>query len=93
MRELVLRHLSKRLPLSPTLKANDAVFLIERWTIEVVLGPVSWRPKTVKWRQFSQSNRHSTIGTGQTEYHEALPSLANDEVRCDCTFADDGNAS
>ena len=37
--------------------------------------------------------RHSTIGTRQTEYHEALPSSANDEVRCDCTFADDGNAS
>ena len=47
----------------------------------------------VKWRQFSQSNRHSTIGTRQTEYREALPSSANDEVRCDCTFADDGNAS
>ena len=27
------------------------------------------------------------------QYHEALPSSANDEVRCDCTFADDGNAS
>ena len=37
-------------------------------------------------------NRHSTIGTRQTEYHEALPSSANDEVRCDDTFADDGNA-
>ena len=52
---------------------------------------LSWRPTTVKWCQFSQSNtvhRHST-----TEYHEALPSSANDEVRCDCTFADDGNAS
>ena len=48
---------------------------------------------TVKWRQFSQSNRHSTIGTRQTEYHDALPSSANDEVRCDCTLADDGNAS
>ena len=30
----------------------------------------------------------------QTEYHEALLLSANDEVvRCDCTFADDGNAS
>ena len=38
-------------------------------------------------------NRHSTIGPRQTEYHEVLPSSANDEVRCDCTFADDGNAS
>ena len=28
-----------------------------------------------------------------TEYHEALPSSANDGVRCDCTFTDDGNAS
>ena len=36
---------------------------------------------------------HSTIGTRQTEYHEALPSSVNDAVRCDCTFADDGNAS
>ena len=33
----------------------------------------------------------STLDT--TEYHEALPSSANDEVRCDCTFTDDGNAS
>ena len=40
-----------------------------------------------------QSNRHSTIGTRQTEYHEALPSSANEEVRCDCTFVDDSNAS
>ena len=40
----------------------------------------------------SQSNRHST-DTRQTESHEALPSSAKDEVRCDCTFADDGNAS
>ena len=48
--------------------------------VVVVQGPVSWRPTTVKWRQFSQSNRHSTIGTWQTEYHEALPSSANDEV-------------
>ena len=37
-------------------------------------------------------NRLSTIGTRQTEYHEALSSSANDEVKCDCTFADDGNA-
>ena len=29
----------------------------------------------------------------QSECHEALPSSANDEVRCDCTFAEDGNAS
>ena len=36
------------------------------------LGPVLWRLTTVKWRQFSQSNRHSTIGTRQTEYHEAI---------------------
>ena len=41
-----------------------------------------------------KSNRHSTIGTRQTEYREALPSSANDEVStCDCTFAADGNAS
>ena len=56
-------------------------------------GPVLWRPAIIKWRQFSQSNRYSTIGTRQTEYHEALPSSVNDEVRCDCMFADDGNAS
>ena len=36
---------------------------------------------------------HSTIGTRQNEYHEALPSSANDEMRCDCTFTDGGNAS
>ena len=63
--------------------------LVSSW----IQGPVSWRPTTVKWQQSSQSNRHSTIGTRQTEYHEVLPSSANDEVRCDCTFTDDGNAS
>ena len=42
---------------------------------------------------FHSHNRHSTIATRQTEYHEALPSSANDEVRCDCTFADNGDAS
>ena len=26
-------------------------------------------------------------------YHEVLPSSANDEVRFNCRFADDGNAS
>ena len=31
----------------------------------------------------TQSNRPSTIGSRQTEYHEALSSSANDEVRCD----------
>ena len=31
--------------------------------------------------------------TPGAEYHEALASSANDEVRCDCTFADDGNVS
>ena len=59
----------------------------------VHLGPVSWRPTSVEWRLFSQSNCHSTIGTRQTEYHDALLLSANDEVRCDCMFADDGNAS
>ena len=47
----------------------------------------------VKWRQFSQSNRHSTIGTRQTEYHEALPSSANVQSHLTSSFADDGNAS
>ena len=42
----------------------------------IILGPVSRRPTTIKWRQSSQSNRHSTIGTRQTEYHEALLSSA-----------------
>ena len=35
----------------------------------------------------------SIIGTRQTQYYEALPSSANDEVRCDCKFAEDGDAS
>ena len=38
-------------------------------------------------------NQGPVSGTQQTKYHEALPSSANDEVRCDCTFTDDGNAS
>ena len=57
------------------------------------LGPVSWRPTTSKSRQFSQSNRHSIIDTGQTEYHEALPSSANVQSHLTSSFADDGNAS
>ena len=45
-------------------------------------------------RLSSDDSFHSpTVSTRQTEYHEALPSLVNDEVRCDCMFADDGSAS
>ena len=55
-------------------------------------GPVSWRPMTVKWRQFSRSNRHSTIDSRQTEYREALPSSTNVQSHL-TSFADDGNAS
>ena len=57
------------------------------------LGPVPRRPTTVKWRQFSQSSHHSTIGTRQTEYHEALPLSANIQSHLTSSFADDGNAS
>ena len=57
------------------------------------LGPVSWKPTTFKWRQFLQSNRHSTIGTRQTEYHEALPSSANVQSHLTSLFTDDGDAS
>ena len=64
-------------------------WLVLRWN----QGPVSWRPTTVKWRQFSQSNRHSTIGTQQIEYHEALPSSENVQSLLTSSFADDGNAS
>ena len=56
-------------------------------------GPVSWRPTTVKLRQFSQSNRHSIIGTRQIEYHEALLSSVNVQLHLTSSFADDGNAS
>ena len=56
-------------------------------------GLVSWRPTTVKWRRFSGSNHHSTIGTRQTEYHEVLPSSANVQSHLTSSFADDGNAS
>ena len=41
----------------------------------------------------SQSNRHSTIGTRQTDYHEALPSSANVQSHLTSSFANDGNAS
>ena len=44
-------------------------------------------------RQFSQSNRHSTIGTRQTEHHEALPSSANVQSHLTSSFADGGNSS
>ena len=40
----------------------------------------------------SQSNRHSTIGTRQTEYQEVLPSSANVQSHLTLSFADDGNA-
>ena len=55
--------------------------------------PWAWRPTTVKWRQSSQSNRHSTIGTRQTQYYEALPSSANVQSLLTSSFADDANAS
>ena len=61
-------------------------------TVSVDLGPVSWRPTTVKWRQFSQSNRHSTIITRQTEYHKALPSSAKVQSHLSSLFTDDGKA-
>ena len=57
------------------------------------LGPVSWKSTAVKRRQFLQSNCLSTIGTRQTEYHEALPSSANVQLQLTSSFADDGNAS
>ena len=41
----------------------------------------------------SQSNHNSTIGTLQTEYHEALPSSASVQSHLSSSFADDGNAS
>ena len=59
----------------------------------VNLGPVSWRPTTVKWRQCSQFNHHSTISTRQTEYHEVLPSSANVQSHLTSLFTDDGNTS
>ena len=55
------------------------------YTAFLELGPVSWRSATVKWRRSSQSNRHSTIGTRQTQYHEVLPLSAN--------ASNDGNTS
>ena len=63
-----------------------AIARAEQWS-------VSWRPTTVKWRQFSQSNRHSAINTRQTQYHEALPSSVNVQSHLTSSFANDGNAS
>ena len=51
-----------------------------------VLGPV-WRPRTVKWWQFSLSNCHSTTSTQQTEYREALPLSANVQSHLTLSFA------
>ena len=59
----------------------------------LILGLVSWWPTTIKWWQFSQSNRHSTISTRQTEYHEVLPSSANVQSHLTSLFTNDGNAS
>ena len=47
----------------------------------------------VKWRQSSQSNHHSTIGTRQTEYHEALWPSANVQSHLSSLFANNGNTS
>ena len=52
-----------------------------------------WQTRAVEWRQFSQSNRHSNIGTRQTEYHEALPPSSNVQSHLTSSFADDSNAS
>ena len=41
----------------------------------------------------SQSNRHSIIGTRQTEYHEVLPASANMQSHLTSSFANHGNAS
>ena len=91
-----LRRASKHTTQNKQTNKNRKKLMRWEWIVKSInweLEPVSWRPTTVRWRQFSQSNRHSTIGPRQTEYHEALPLSANDEVRCDCTFTDDGNAS
>ena len=40
-----------------------------------------------------EANRHSTIGTRQTQYNEALPSSVNVQLNFTSSFADDGNAS
>ena len=63
--------------------------MVHSWT----KGPVSWTPTTVKWRQFSQSNCHSTISTGQTEHHDALPPSGNVQSHLTSSFDDDGYAS
>ena len=55
-------------------------------------GKIYLRPVTVKCRQISQSNCHSTIGTRQTEYHEALLS-SNMQSHLTSSFADDCNTS
>ena len=72
---------------------SDIVTVQEVYTVIVIQGLVSWRPTTIKWWQFSQSNRHSSIGTRQTKYHEAWPSSANKHSYLTSSFEDDGNAS
>ena len=42
---------------------------------------------------FHSPNRHSTIDTRQTQYHEALPSSANVQSNLTSSFAVDGKAS
>ena len=37
--------------------------------------------------------RHSTIGTRQTQYHDVLPSSANVQLHLTSSFADDGKSS
>ena len=59
---------------------------IHGWSRDRTQGPVSRRPTTVKWWQFFQSIRHSTTGTRQTEYHEALPSCSHTSPLCSLTM-------
>ena len=77
----------------PGLVIHRSSFEVLGWIHDFHQGPVSWRLTTIKWQQFSQSNRHSTIGTRQNEYNEALPSSANVQSHLTSLFDDDGNAS
>ena len=90
-------HLASYCPSTASLyrliSAETCTVFLASYKILTFLGPVSWRSTTVKWRQFSQSNRHSTIGARQTEYHDALPSSVNVQSHLTSSLKDDDNAS
>ena len=90
----------------PHLSLSKGIGERERWCLihwhgvgDVIVWLVDWPGAGImeaddgQVTTFSQSSRHSIIGTRQIEYHEALPSSEKVQSHFTSSFADDGNAS